>query len=190
MPMYACPSDIGLQRNEWPIRTWARIRGNYVANAGNTCYGQFDIGDNPFLGAPFGPRDPTPLREITDGTSNTLLMSEIKVVPESIEWGGPMSDIQTALGGHVFTGWNAPNSGQDLVARLIPPLEDLASNNIPPPCRVPCGVPYEIPRDRVDRRRCRPWSRAATIPAASIPRAATDQWLSCQTTSTNSCGAR
>ncbi|QEG37381.1 DUF1559 family PulG-like putative transporter [Bythopirellula goksoeyrii] len=144
MPIYACPSDIGLQRNEWPERTWARIRGNYVANAGNTSYGQYDMIDNPFFGAPFGPRDPTPLRKITDGTSNTLLMSEIKVVPESIEWGGPMSDIQTALGGHVFTGWNSPNSGQDVVARLIPPLEDLASNNIPPPCRSPCALPFDF----------------------------------------------
>jgi len=145
MSVYACPSDMGLQKNEWHRPSWARVRANYVVNAGNTCYGQYAIGDFEFLGAPFKPRYDTPLREIHDGTSHTLMMTEVKVVPESSAWGGSISDIQTSLGGQTFTGWNAPNAGQDLVARQIAPLEDLASNNIPVPCRVPCGLPYRLP---------------------------------------------
>ena len=43
IPMHACPSDIGLQKNEWEIATWARVRSNYVVNAGNTVYGQHSM---------------------------------------------------------------------------------------------------------------------------------------------------
>ena len=43
IPTFACPSDIGLQRNEWGIDTWARVRTNYVVNAGNTVYGQISV---------------------------------------------------------------------------------------------------------------------------------------------------
>ena len=45
LPMHACPSDIGLQRNEFDSPIWARIRTNYVVNAGNTTYGQYDWGN-------------------------------------------------------------------------------------------------------------------------------------------------
>lgn len=121
VPTHECPSDIGLQHNEWTVSTWARVRSNYVVNAGNTVYGQHDLnapcpGTNNssticwFGGAPFGPRVVTPLSKITDGTANTLMMSEVLVLPESEGWGGPYSDAQTALGGQVFNGWNTPNS--------------------------------------------------------------------------------
>jgi len=110
IPMYACPTDIGLQRNEWARPEWARVRSNYVVNAGNTVYGQHDLPNVPFAGAPFQPRKVTSLKNISDGTSNTLMTTEVKVLPESAEWGGPYSDAQTALGGQVFTGWNPPNT--------------------------------------------------------------------------------
>lgn len=115
----ACPSDIGLQRNEWTIPSWARVRTNYVVNAGNTTYGQHSVGGCPnapfptcreFNGAPFIPRKPNNTARIIDGTSNTLMMSEALVLPETGGWGGPYSDGQTALGGQVFTGFNTPNS--------------------------------------------------------------------------------
>lgn len=110
VPMHQCPTDIGLQRNEWDVATWARVRSNYVVNAGNTVYGQHDLPNVLFAGAPFQPRKITPLKNISDGTSNTLMTTEVRVLPESATWGGPYSDAQTALGGQVFTGWNPPNS--------------------------------------------------------------------------------
>ena len=110
VPMHQCPSDIGLQRNEWDLPAWARVRSNYVVNAGNTVYGQHDLPSVLFAGAPFQPRIVTPLKNISDGTSNTLMTSEVRVLPESAYWGGPYSDAQTALGGQVFTGWNPPNT--------------------------------------------------------------------------------
>jgi prepilin-type processing-associated H-X9-DG protein len=127
--IHACPSDIGLQRNEWDIPIWARIRTNYIVNAGNTLYGQFDF-PKPcpgttaprlcwFGGAPFAPIKVTPLARITDGAANTLMMSEGLVLPETAGWGGPYSDAQTALGGQTFTGWQTPNSElPDALCRL------------------------------------------------------------------------
>lgn len=118
IPIHSCPSDIGLQENEWGIATWARVRSNYVVNAGNTVYGQHYVGNCPgafptcidYLGAPFIPRKVGKLSKIIDGTSNTLMMAEVVVVPTTPGWGGPYSDAQTALGGQVFTGFHVPNS--------------------------------------------------------------------------------
>ncbi|MCA9234643.1 MAG: DUF1559 domain-containing protein [Planctomycetales bacterium] len=123
---FACPSDIGLQQNEWAIPTWARVRTNYVANGGNTVYGGHFLGSCPgvypacveFGGAPFIPRKVGKLGFITDGTANTLMMSEVLVLPSTEGWGGPYSDAQTALGGQVFTGFHTPNSAlPDALAR-------------------------------------------------------------------------
>jgi prepilin-type N-terminal cleavage/methylation domain-containing protein/prepilin-type processing-associated H-X9-DG protein len=112
---HACPSDIGLQRNEWERPEWARVRSNYVVNAGNTVYGQHDVycpGPDciVFGGAPFVPKENNKVKNITDGLANTLMMSEVIVLPETQGWGGPYSDAQTALGGQVFTGLHAPNA--------------------------------------------------------------------------------
>lgn len=139
--IHECPSDIGLQRNEWEVVEWARVRSNYVANAGNTTYGQHDILTTPNRfhctmcehldnqgvttlqagGGPLIPEKVGKLAKVTDGTSKTLLMSEVVVLPEIDDqtvWGGPYSDAQTALGGQVFTGANPPNSQKpDALAR-------------------------------------------------------------------------
>jgi prepilin-type processing-associated H-X9-DG protein len=129
IPTHECPTDIGIQENEFDSLGWARVRTNYVVNAGNTLYGQIDFpGPCPgttgssncfFKGAPFAPAKVTPIGNITDGTSNTLMMSEILVLPGTIEWSGPYSDTTKAMGGQTFTGWKTPNSKLgDGVARL------------------------------------------------------------------------
>lgn len=129
--MMVCPSDIGHQRNEWNIATWARVRTNYLVNGGNTVYGQINVARTGadlcpnelpdcgnFKGSPFIPRKPGSLGKITDGTSKTLMASEVVVLPETAGWGGPYSDAQTALGGQAFTGFNTPNTSlRDALAR-------------------------------------------------------------------------
>jgi prepilin-type N-terminal cleavage/methylation domain-containing protein len=131
LALYACPSDIGLQQNEWPSTTWSRWRGNYVVNFGNTNYGQTSKGGVSFAGAPFSFKQSSSFTDITDGTSNTLLMSEVIVVQTmSTTWHGPLSDFTTSLGGQTFEGWLTPNSlVYDDIARLCPPAGSL--NGIP-----------------------------------------------------------
>jgi prepilin-type N-terminal cleavage/methylation domain-containing protein len=125
IPLFACPSDRGLQRNEWDSNVWARVRGNYVVNFGNTNYGQTDRGSVKFGGAPFTYRRMTRPSKIKDGLSHTLLMAEILVLPElpsqaGGQWGGPPSDLSTSLGGQTFNGWMPPNTQVgDEVARMI-----------------------------------------------------------------------
>jgi prepilin-type N-terminal cleavage/methylation domain-containing protein/prepilin-type processing-associated H-X9-DG protein len=136
IPLFACPSDVGLQQNEWDSPTWARLRGNYVVNFGNTNYGQLSIGGTnglQFKGAPFTFKNPIKFSEITDGLSNTLMMSECIVITEGrpLVWGGPLSDFTTSLGGQAFEGYTTPNSKTpDSEARQIPPFDDWNGNNI------------------------------------------------------------
>jgi prepilin-type processing-associated H-X9-DG protein len=130
MDVFACPDD-GLKQNEWPSPTWARIRGNYVINFGNTNYGQTTKAKVTFGGAPFGIQKSSHFADINDGLSNTLMMAEIITVGSTGDnWGGPLSDFSTSLGGQTFEAWLTPNSPVfDDVARVCPPHS--AYNGIP-----------------------------------------------------------
>lgn len=154
--IHECPSDLGPQRNEWHHPIWARLRNNYVVNSGNTLYGQHDLGGGRggaslggepivnrvhFGGAPFRPVRNTPLKKITDGAAYTLMMSEVLVLPETHDWGGPYSDTQDASGGQTFTGWQTPNSnvGDALCCRYAwfeTAREGFIAQGIPLPQRI------------------------------------------------------
>jgi prepilin-type N-terminal cleavage/methylation domain-containing protein/prepilin-type processing-associated H-X9-DG protein len=118
--LYSCPSDgEGVDQT---VNSYQRRRGNYVVNWGNVLYGQARAralvpGGTPPPGiAPFShinadrsqPR-PTPFRKITDGTSNTLLMSETLKgwVSTDDDWRG---DIQNDDGGFRFHTSVTPNT--------------------------------------------------------------------------------
>lgn len=124
---FACPSDLGQQRNEWSRVNWCKLRSNYVANFGNTTYGQTNVGtvisgdindpanfkpdSDTFRGAPFTFVTKQKMSTITDGASNTLMFSETKVIPymDDVTWGGPISEVCVSTGGNSFTGWQTPN---------------------------------------------------------------------------------
>ena len=51
------------------------------------------------------------LKNIPDGTSNTLLMGEIRTIKDfGNSWGGPISEIEEATGGGTIEGALPPNS--------------------------------------------------------------------------------
>ena len=132
--VYACPSD-GMKQNEWLSNTWGRWRGNFVVNWGTTNYGQTSKGGINFAGAPFSYHRSARLREITDGVTYTLMMSECITVDDlgnqaGGNWGGPISDFTTSLGGGTFQAWLTPNSPvPDDVTRTCPPSS--AYNGLP-----------------------------------------------------------
>lgn len=108
--MYYCPSDIGGDQTQG---NYQRRRGNYVVNWGNSKYGQVS---EPSGIAPFShidgnrstPRS-TSFKKITDGTSKTLLMSEVLKAwsPDDNDWRG---DIHNDDGVFRFHTLLAPNS--------------------------------------------------------------------------------
>ena len=103
--IFACPSDIGLQKNEWtsPTRarvervTWSmRVTRIMDSTTSASCPNNFPICVR-FGGAPFVPRKVGKFSRITDGTSNTLMMSEIIILPET-DVGRPLCGCSNRVG--------------------------------------------------------------------------------------------
>jgi len=98
LAIYYCPSDVG---SDQTVDKYQRRRGNYVVNWGNALYAPQSEAVSQELDqkglAPFShikgnrstPRK-TKFADITDGTSNTLLMSELLKAwsPEDEDWRG------------------------------------------------------------------------------------------------------
>ena len=100
---FDCPSDPGNGNIEEPASAYARAKGDYMVNYGSTCWHQDGsrpgqaTGHTPFtpesnlaqvappyttniyLPGPFTSDKSYGLRDMTDGTSNTILMSEVKI---------------------------------------------------------------------------------------------------------------
>ncbi len=134
IPAESCPSD-GIQIDE-PGTNWARIRGNYVVNFGNITYGgqsQSPYNGVNFGGAPFGIQYGANFAAVTDGTSNTLMVGEIRALVGD-GWLGYTSEVMLA-GGGAFTAYYTPNTSScELLARQCFPG---VNNGIP--CCTSCG---------------------------------------------------
>jgi prepilin-type N-terminal cleavage/methylation domain-containing protein len=130
IPIFGCPSD-GIVIDE-PDTGWAVARVNYVVNYGNTNMGGTTEGTTTFYGGPFGLIFGAKFRDIFDGTSNTLMMSEL-ITPKLSTWQGYLANAPYA-GGSGFTGYYTPNSTSfDLMARKCP---DIIPNMGLPGCTV------------------------------------------------------
>ncbi|HTU18424.1 MAG TPA: DUF1559 domain-containing protein [Gemmataceae bacterium] len=119
--LYYCPSD--RPGAYWKGDAYWRCRSNYAVS-----WGPVTI---PYSGTPlFGPFGyqtnggiplVTALQSIPDGTSNTLLMSEVVQPPNDTDGdtnGDVMNDDDNTLGGRFMT-INAPNSGVDSIAYCV-----------------------------------------------------------------------
>jgi prepilin-type N-terminal cleavage/methylation domain-containing protein/prepilin-type processing-associated H-X9-DG protein len=111
--LYDCPSDRG---HGLYLYDYYRCRGNYVLNWGPFEYQPPAVNFPPKAYAPFGFTDflselkprRTKFKEITDGTSKTLVMSEVIMHPrdESVDGRGDIMSGSDAL----FMTVNTPNS--------------------------------------------------------------------------------
>ena len=141
VPIFGCPSD-GHKPNGFGFVFFERYRMNYVVTWGNTRYGQMDLPGIRFGGAPFTFRKGINIAAITDGTSQTLLLSEC-VTTAGTSWDGPISDIGASYGGQAFSGLLTPNSSiPDDVPIKCP---DVSSLNGLPGCNL-IGGPDEVIR--------------------------------------------
>jgi prepilin-type N-terminal cleavage/methylation domain-containing protein len=129
-PHYYCPSD--RPGALWKGDPYWRARGNYVVNWGNmkVPYQATDPLQNPELGiAPFGYRDyvsrdkprTTRFAEFTDGTTNTILLSEIIMANDDIDYdirGDMLNDDWPCP---MFMTINTPNTTVADVSVYVPP---------------------------------------------------------------------
>ncbi len=117
-----CPSDPGYPWDELSSSTFSRMRGNYrgctgsgdmYGNSTDSSAGPWGLG--VFGVSPGQSYDQNTVRRVTftqisDGTSNTLLLSE-GLTPFVQGYGGPIGDILTAnMGGCLFSASQTPNS--------------------------------------------------------------------------------
>jgi prepilin-type N-terminal cleavage/methylation domain-containing protein/prepilin-type processing-associated H-X9-DG protein len=110
--LYYCPSDTGADL-DGAANTYQRCRGNYVVNWGNVKYGDSPpaTGNAPFSHDNGNRSTPhtVKLAHVTDGTSNTLLMSEYLMAwsHNDDDWRG---DIHNDDGVFRFHTLDTPNS--------------------------------------------------------------------------------
>ena len=136
VPTYYCPSD--RRAGLWQADQYWRARGNYVVNLGNTA-GATEIERS----APFKIRRDVletnlamRFSDLTDGTSNTLLMAEI-IMASKDSWWDCRGDFFNDDDGFMFHTVNTPNRGIDVCD--ICKAEALTSK-VPPPCTTPTGT--------------------------------------------------
>jgi prepilin-type N-terminal cleavage/methylation domain-containing protein/prepilin-type processing-associated H-X9-DG protein len=120
-PIYYCPSDRGGPAYQMGDRWW-RARGNYAVNWGPVRQPLAADAPRPTAWAPFGYQDfrtrtlPRTVRltDMTDGTSNTLLLSEVLMHEDSSpDWRGDMLNDDEQCGR--FMTLDTPNSGIDQI---------------------------------------------------------------------------
>jgi prepilin-type processing-associated H-X9-DG protein len=152
VPIYWCPSEVGKHYFKMPGNWWRTV-GHYVVNWGTWTVGSLtptnrngaapfgfdDIGP-PGSTAPYpglSPRLPrcTPIASITDGTSNTLLMGEVRTSKNETVADGRGDWFTAGSMRCAFSTVNGPKS-------LIPDVLDVGDGCGSPPAdpSMPCIV--------------------------------------------------
>jgi hypothetical protein len=131
---YFCPADRGVPAY-WEGDAYYRSRGNYVVNWGNTT--DPGPGNNLSICGPFSYSDGawTPrtvkLTDIKDGTSNTLLMSEVIMAFPDTRFDVRGDIINNDRGCFQFMTFNPPNTPNPDVMIFYTPSSDPALPNTP-----------------------------------------------------------
>ena len=159
VPIYICPSDRNVSPYHQGDQYW-RAKGSYVVNWGPYTDPFPTSQTKPYIIAPFGSKDflssnpstSTPLEtrfsEITDGTTNTLLMSEVIIHPISSLRDRRGDFHNDGNGCSIFQTVNTPNAGIDSIIDAIAcqnylpymPCSPTANGQITARSRHPGGV--------------------------------------------------
>ena len=154
LPMYACPSD--RSPAFFTGDQFYRVRGNYVLNWGPGFYRYNPANSTPqrpIARAPFGFEDwwdrskplKTTFGSLTDGTSNTLMMSE-QIVPRLDATTDHRGDIINDNGaGNIFMTLFTPNSGIDNLRAAFCPGPSSPSHDPTLPCQPADGELLRTP---------------------------------------------
>ncbi|WP_406698522.1 DUF1559 domain-containing protein [Singulisphaera sp. Ch08] len=148
LSIWQCPSDAGAKSIQEPNLRYRRRKASMAANWGNSHFwqneaGRGTAGPNPwtanvpagpvtFSGAPFKGNLSTSLRDMTDGTSNTLLVGEVVVgVNDDVNYDHRGDIFNDDYNCAMFMAYTTPNSKiPDQLAYCAPP-EKVSGN---PPC--------------------------------------------------------
>jgi prepilin-type N-terminal cleavage/methylation domain-containing protein/prepilin-type processing-associated H-X9-DG protein len=148
LALFMCPSDmpaaaktVTYNGNHYPI-----VNNNYLVNVGNIDYAQGhdnmdQVTDLPpglqFLGAPFARTAQFRITDITDGSSSTLMVAEVKQGQ-----GGDYRGNSWWAEGSGFTVFRTPNSAQwDYMTEAC---VDTTQNPLNSPCRIVSDANIEI----------------------------------------------
>lgn len=125
IPLYFCPSD---RKGFWKGDIYHRSRGNYLVNWGNGRYQQDDAG---YQKSAFGINRWTAFGDITDGTSNTVLMSEVMQALKDDDWDFRGDFFNDDISCAQFMTYNTPNTGVDqtVCKDLLKPAPCLSTQN-------------------------------------------------------------
>lgn len=138
IPLYFCASD---RTGMWRGDPYTRSRGAYVLNWSNGTDRHFQV-DAPVLPGPFYHNKQYRLKQITDGLSKTMFVSEVVMALQDQYFdtrGDMLNDYNSTS---VFMTINTPNSGIDYMACSEDPLN-------PSPCtHVLSGSSYQSARSR------------------------------------------
>lgn len=128
--LYFCPDD---RKGFWKGDQYERSRGNFVLNWGMTDYDQ-DYYQSGALKGPFGPNVQRSIRDITDGTSHTLMMSELLQADNDTDFDFRGDILNDDQGCAQFMTRYPPNSGRDTCAC------GTKTPNIPAECTYTAGT--------------------------------------------------
>jgi prepilin-type N-terminal cleavage/methylation domain-containing protein/prepilin-type processing-associated H-X9-DG protein len=112
LPLYFCPDD---RKGFWlpPADEHSRTRGNYVLNWSNGSFNHSTVEDDEYLQGPFVLGRQVSIQSITDGLSNTMLMSEIKQSMEDGHFDFRGDILNDDVGCAQYMTVNTPNAGID-----------------------------------------------------------------------------
>jgi prepilin-type N-terminal cleavage/methylation domain-containing protein len=128
LSLFVCPTDANSPKGRTALGNEQGFHSNYVTCAGSTVYNPPEDPDGTRLNGIFYAYSKTRIADVRDGTSNTLMGSEILVVPDT---------TQHDLRGRVYNSWQ----GNTLFSTLYPPntpVGDVSSYCIDSPPSAPC----------------------------------------------------